>query len=56
MQRHLHHAQADQHTLCLDGHGGAEDQGIAIDCLAGEMVLGNPNGVEPKLFDQFSLV
>ncbi len=56
MQGHFHHPQADQHALGFDRDRGTKEQGVAIDRLANKMVLGNPDGVEAELFDEFGFV
>ena len=53
MEGKFEDAEAQFDGFGLDGQGGGEDQRVAVDAFAGEVVLGNPDGVEPQFFDQF---
>ena len=39
----------------LDRQRAGEDQRVAIDTFAGEVMLSEPNGIESQLLNQFSL-
>ncbi|GIT45004.1 MAG: hypothetical protein Ct9H300mP11_29400 [Chloroflexota bacterium] len=40
----------------FDSHGACEDQWVAVDTLAGEIMLGEPDGIHPQFFGQYSFV
>ena len=56
VQGKLEDAEAQLDTAGLDGDGAGEYQRVAVDAFAGEVVFGNPDGIEPQRFDQHGLV
>jgi hypothetical protein len=45
-QRHLDDRESDAHPRGADGHRAGERDGVAVDGLTGEVVLGEPYPVE----------
>ena len=55
VQWELQDAKSQFYPLGLYRQGTGEDQRVAVDALAGEVVFRQPDGVEPQFFDKLGL-
>ena len=50
VQRHLQYGKSDSHPAGAHGQRGGKDEGIVINALAGEVMLGQPDVIETDVF------